>query len=415
MLPPSSICRRQLGPIDRVSKQVLSNECSWQLFRGNGIDWHSWPSSDSGEMKYDAKNGARNLLEGCGKLTRGDSLLVLFESEKLGYYDAGLVDSVRDCAKSLGIKTEFLEVPLSRSGAEPSPDLIAKMKTFDRTLFLARLGDQIRFRRSMSGIRPIVSYALDCEMLASGFGQADYGGFVRLKDAVNSAMGAAQKVSITCPLGTDFEGGGVDYPDEHEDVTIARFPMSVFTPVPTGNFTGTVAQAGFLVGTGSKYYEPYACRLEGVLLVEIEGNRIAGFRGTSADVRAAEAHYRMLAELFDIEKFFVHSWHAGIHPGCDFRQPASSNFERWSGGAFGNPRLMHVHTCGTYAPGEISLNVLDPTISIDGVAVWDRGRFHPERIEGGAEILEVYPDIRSLFDHPSQNCGLGADGQLSFD
>jgi len=365
-------------------------------------------------MEYDMEKGAHNLLIGCGQLKQGDSLLVLYESAELSYYDRAIVDGVRQGAESLGIVASFQEVAFNPQVADPSAELMANMMAADRTLFLARMGDQIRFRPSMDGIRPIVSYALDGDMLASSFGQADYQAFLRLKGAVNSCLAKATDIRVTCPLGTDFEGPCADYSNETGDVTVARFPMSVFTPAPAANFAGKIAQRGFLVGTGSQYYVPYGCELQETLFVNFDGHTITGFEGSEKDVAAAEAHYAHVAEIFDIDKTFVHSWHAGIHPGCDYKQPASASFERWSGGAFGNPRLMHFHTCGAYAPGEISLNILDPTIAIDGVKVWDAGRFYPERIDGGVEIFNEFPQIRDVFENPAQNCGQGSDGQLSF-
>ncbi len=366
-------------------------------------------------IEHDISKGAQNLLAACGGLTEGDRLLVLHESPDLGYYDHAIVDAVRDCAEQLGLVASFLEVPFNQKVSDPDADLIAQMKAADRTLFLARLGDQIRFRESMDGIRPIVSYALDKSMLASSFGQADYQGFVKLKGVVNSALAQARNVRVTCPLGTDFGGPNADYPPTASDVTVTRFPMSVFTPVPAGNFSGKVAQRGFLVGTGSQYYEPYGCRIKDTLMIHFDGHQLTAIEGSPQDVTAAEQHFDLVAGMFNIDRNFVHSWHAGIHPGCDYVQPASASFERWSGGAFGNPRLLHFHTCGAYAPGEISLNVLDPTITIDGVDIWEKGRLYPERLTGGEEIFREFPLIRKVFENPAQNCGLGPDGQLSYD
>ena len=119
-----------------------------------------------------------------------------------------------------------------------------------------------------------------------------------------------------------------------------------------------------------------------------------------------------MAETFGIDPHVMHSWHPGIHPGCAYHAPARDNLERWAGAAFGNPRLLHFHTCGDYAPGEISLNVLDPTVTVDGVAVWDEGAFRPELVPGGAEILARYPCVRAAFEAPVREVGLGPSGRL---
>jgi hypothetical protein len=148
--------------------------------------------------------------------------------------------------------------------------------------------------------------------------------------------------------------------------------------------------------------------------VNFEGNRITGFEGSDSDVAAAKSHYENVAEKYGLDTYFVHSWHAGIHPGCTFPDAAGDNFERWSGSAFGNPRLLHFHTCGAYPPGEISLNVLDATVRIDGVAVWDAGILHPERIEGGAALLDAFPDMKQSFLHPAKDVGQADCGNLRF-
>ena len=358
--------------------------------------------------------GAENLLVNCGGLRAGDRLLVLCEAPENDYYDQNISQAVLKEAEALGILAEAEVVPFEPLGSPVSSELTKRMKAADRVLFLSRTGDQIRFDAAMAGIRPIMSYALDVDMLGSGFGRANYGGFVALKDAVNGMLGGASTIRITCPLGTDFEGPGAAYPSAGAvDVQVDRFPMSVFAPVPAQGFSGVLMQEGFLVGTGSKFYAPYACALNEPLAVHFEGGRLIRFEGNAEDVACAQKHYEHVGEMFDLEPMTMHSWHAGIHPGCAYDRPAAANFERWSGGAFGNPRLLHFHTCGHYAPGEVSLNVLDPTILVDGAAVWESGVFRPELVPGGAEILDQHACIRAVFEAPAQAVGQGPTGRLA--
>ena len=103
-----------------------------------------------------------------------------------------------------------------------------------------------------------------------------------------------------------------------------------------------------------------------------------------------------------------------MHPVCAFNAPASACFERWSGAAFGNLRLLHFHTCGRYPPGEISLNIIDPTVSVDGEKIWEAGVLRPERLPYGVKLLEEFPSLKRSFDHPAKNIGLGETGRLSF-
>lgn len=357
--------------------------------------------------------GARNLLENCAGLRAGDHLLILSEDPSTGFYDPKLAPALAGVAESLGITVCQREVPFSPRACLPPPDLMDQMRAADRTLFLSRIGDQLRFHAGLADIHPVVSYALDCEMLASGFGRAHHAAFVALKDVLNAALAAAREIRVTCPLGTDFSGPGARFPATHGEVTVARFPLSVFSPVPAAGFSGRIAQAGFLTGTGSTYYSPYTLPLDGVLVFKFDGNRLTGFEGQPQDAAAAHAHYTSVGGALGIDPFALHSWHAGLHPGCAYRHNASRDVERWGCGAFGNPRVLHFHSCGNYAPGEISINVIDPTIRLDGTAVWQDGRLYPDRVPGGAEILARYPCAAALFDNPATDIGLTPQGRLA--
>lgn len=361
------------------------------------------------EDAFDAS--ARNLFLNCAGCKPGDRVLIIYETENDGYYDNLLVHDLELAVQRLGMLSFTHGVPLQRSVCDPDPDLSAKMEAVDCTVFLARLGDQIRFRPKNASKCQIVSYALDREMFVSDFGRTHYAAFDQLNQVLNQAISHAQEVRVTCPLGTDFTGTTPQFV-AGGDTTRKRFPVSVSAPIPATTFRGQIAQSGFLTGTGSHYYTPYCCPLEDTLIVQFDGHRITGFQGLDADVTAARAHYEFVGETHGIDTYFVHSWHAGIHPGLRYDHFAGDNTERWSGGAFGNPRVLHFHTCGAYPPGEISLNVVDPTICLDGVAVWENGRLHPERVAGGAEILKAFSDMAAVFANPCDGIGLAPDGRL---
>lgn len=358
--------------------------------------------------------GVENLLMRCGGMRCGDRLLVVHEPAAQGYYGATLAETIARGAGRLGLTVTKRQVPFAPSVDVPCPTVLAEMRAAAVTVFVARLGDQLRFDHTLAAAPAIVCYALDDDMLASSFGTLDHGAMVTLKAGIDAVMAHAERIEVTCPLGTLFHGRLPPGAGPSGDTTVRRFPMSVFSPLPAGGFSGRIAQRGFLTGTGSRYYKPYSCRLNGTLMVEFDANRIVGFDGTDEDVAAARAHYGRVGETFGIDSDYVHSWHVGIHPGCAFMQTAGSDLERWSGGAFGNPRLLHFHTCGAYAPGEISLNVLDPTVIVDGVPLWERGRLMPERLPCRAAFLDDAPTLRAAFDAPAQDCGLDASGALSF-
>ncbi len=354
--------------------------------------------------------GVRNLLFGCAGARAGDSLLILAEDPALGVYEPGLAGAVADSATRFGLDVRRTDIGFEPDAPEIDASLQAAIGAADHTLFLARLGDQLRFCRMPEGARPIVSYALDRAAFASQFGGAPHAAMEALKSAFNTLMTRARHIHVTCPLGSDFEGAApVGEQDEPADVTIRRFPMSVFAPLDARGFSGRVALGGFLLGTGSRYYEPYGLPLHAPLFARFEAGRLRGFEG-DAPVRAeAEAHYARVAAQFGIDADVVHSWHAGIHPACAFPGAAQDNWERWSCAAFGNPRILHFHTCGDYAPGEICWNIIDPTIRVDGVAIWRDGRIDIDRVPGAAAALDRAPGLRALFERPERRIGLGEE------
>jgi hypothetical protein len=357
--------------------------------------------------KADAlRRGALNLLLGCAKAKPTDRLLILHEDASQGYFDAGLAGAVAEAARDLGLSVSFMEVPFQPDAEALDPAQEQAVRAHDHALFLARLGDQLRFKAMPDGSGPVVCYALDREALASPFGTADYAAFVALKACFDSLFTGAREIRFTCPLGTDMRGAAPASPARSGDVSVKRFPMSVFAPLDARAFQGRVAVSRLLVGTGSRYYEPYGVPLGVTLFAEVADGRILRWEGDAAEIARAEAHYAHVAARFGVDGAFVHSWHAGIHPGCGFPGSAHEAYERWSGSAFGNPRLLHFHTCGAYAPGEICWNVVDPTIVVDGALVWDHGRILPDAVPGARALLDASPEIAALFASPERRIGL---------
>ncbi len=355
------------------------------------------------------ERGAYNLLVNCARAAAGDRLLIAYEPAEFGYFDADSVNVVSQAARKLGLGVDTIDVGFNPDNPQLSPDLLARFEAADIILFLARLGDQLRFSDMPQGKKVIVSFALTKEMLGSGFSNGHHDAFMELKADINAVLDAASEVRITCPLGTDVSGRPVMNLQPSGDTSILRFPMSVFTPVPAHSFSGRVA-ISFLTGTGSKYYDDYTIEFDHPVFAMMENGRLQRFDGDPANAARAEAHYDRVANQLGIDRNFVHSWHAGIHPGCGYPWDMRENYERWGGSAFGNPRILHFHTCGAYAPGEISWNVIDPSIEIDGVTYWNHGTFHAERLPCGQSILDRHPCAAALFAHPDPDIGLRAVG-----
>ena len=194
------------------------------------------------------KQGAHNLLVNCAKCTSRNTLLIIRETDDIGCYDLDLCTAIQSAAEDLGLFIQIYVVPLSRGVTGPSEDLDCTMQNTDCTVFLSRLGDQIRFFPKNSPNTQIISYALDCGMLASPFGTIDYQAFEALKGLANAAIFQASDIRVTCPAGTNFGGATFTMPGMAQDTTLKRFPASVFAPILGKGFCGRIAQKKVSVG-----------------------------------------------------------------------------------------------------------------------------------------------------------------------
>lgn len=350
--------------------------------------------------------GATCLLKECVELKRGERLLLVREEPGLNYYDDEIPVNVEETARALGAQVEVLVASDPEQFQQQPDEFLKQLAGFDHVVFFSRIGDQIRFRKNDYLPDITMVYTLSNEMLESSFGTACYCGMMEIKRAIDIAFFTANDVTVTCPLGTELQGKPQWPAGDGHDVSIKRFPMLVPTPVPANGFSGKIVISRFLIGTGCHDYSPYSLMLDEDIVASVENNRITGFSGQAHICEQIEKHYDHVSSLFDIDAYYIHSWHAGIHPGCSYTEPAFDNLIRWSGSAFGSPRLLHVHTCGSYAPGEISWNIKDPTISVDGIKLWEAGHLHPARLESCREIFKDHPRLEQLFNNPYTAIGL---------
>jgi hypothetical protein len=73
--------------------------------------------------------------------------------------------------------------------------------------------------------------------------------------------------------------------------------------------------------------------------------------------------------------------------------------DHWSNSVFGSPRYLHFHTCGDYAPGEICWIVEEPTVKVDGVPLWEKGRINFLEFDQLLQCREQWPVLKIF--HPN--------------
>ena len=343
-------------------------------------------------------SGALNLLQNCLNIKPDTKVLLVCESPKFGWYSAEAGDLMSTAIRHLGAHHTLVEVGHPN---DPPPNTYNQLLDYsDAVIYLARLGDKNRFNDKLFKKQVAMVYARDGRTLASNYASMDHNAMEAFKLMIDKIKMNARHIKITCPLGTDIDCNidTSDYADAR-DVAIRRFPLCVPRPMLADKMNGTVALSRWLTSTGSRSYSPAVCKIDGVVFAETKAGKIIRFHGSRKNVSAIRSHYNFVADQFGIERDTIHSWHAGIHPACSYPHKIDNNPDRWSNNIFGNPRNLHFHTCGAYAPGEICWNVRDPTILIDGTPLWKNGRICFQNFGEINDVVDLWPDLKFSLTH----------------
>ena len=329
-------------------------------------------------LRYDPREGARNLLLNCLGVRPGQRIVIAAEDPSEGFYDAFAVTCIVEVAAELGCRARVIPCACVSGPEALPPSILEAAEKTDHIIFHARAGDQVRFTELPGKATKTMSYALDIGLLGSEFCTLHHLFMLEVLDRFEAQLNAARSWRITCPLGTDVTGTQVPAEGtagDAEDFTLRLFPVPIHRPVSCACMNGRVAVAHWLMSTANHTYEDSFLELDEPLLAVIKGGRIVDFEGPEKLIQQVRSHYRRVASLFGIEEDVVHSWHAGIHPKAFYPLSATSDIMRWGSVAFANPRYLHFHTCGNYAPGEIAWSLFDARVEVDGKVYWDAGRF----------------------------------------
>ena len=338
---------------------------------------------------------AHNLLVNCAGLRRSDSLLIVRENESLGWYKNDISDFILKSANDMGIDAFLHEVgPPEKL---QNKEFYEKMNQYSCVIFFARLGDQNRFENKGFSSKRVMSYVRNCESLASTFGTLDYNLNILIKDAIDRLIETSNKIEINCPLGTNLIGEINKDTSETKEVSVLRFPVLVPKPIDAKPFSGKVVLNNYLTSTGSRVYKPNFLRIDNEVTVTIDNGCINDVQGIPEDVKNFREHYDYVSQKFGIDMNSVHSWHPGIHPGAEDNKFYEYDPDKWSNTVFGQPKYLHFHTCGNYAPGEICWMIPNHTVLIDKKPLWKDGVLMLNDFEHTKGLLEKYPPLKNVF------------------
>jgi hypothetical protein len=342
----------------------------------------------------DLRAGARNLLAGYMKVKQGSELLIVNEPAMDPHTDV----IIQEEARALGAKVLALWADRF-PGPEALPNALVKaFETAELTLFNHPVGGMLR-------LLPIGGTGLKCfnfantdTILGSRFCRIPFETSMAMLKELQQRLDEAKTWRITCPAGTDFEGEVTenDAPKSSKGTgdgfTLLTFPLGVHRPFSSFRSRGLIA-IRWLTPAGIHEFHPNGIRLQTPVLAEIEDGRINGFSGANNEIARLKAFMEKVGTELKKDPFIINSWHTGFNPLAFSPYRDTDSLERWMFLAHSNPRIVHFHTIGTISPGEVSIPVLDPTISMDGEVIWRQGQvafFDKPEI---AAKLRAFPEI----------------------
>ncbi|WP_306115606.1 MULTISPECIES: hypothetical protein [unclassified Roseovarius] len=337
--------------------------------------------------------GAQNLLRHCVELKTAQTLLLVEEDRQIDYFDNAVADIIAGQARELGATVLRFATPRV-DGPDAVPEaLTSAMTHVDHTVFLNRIGDQMRFRSLPGEGTKTMVYTLDVDTLASRAAGYDHRLMQRLVALFNQALEDKTDWHITCPAGTDVSGQ-MPAPEPVSEVdggfAVRLFPMSVHKPIPADTMVGKIVLQRWVTGTNTHAYSPEVHFLDTPITVDVEKGHVVDLQGAAPDVAAFRAHGRMVADKFGLDETLIHSWHHGLNPGTGYFASAGQDPVRWNGMIFGSPRHLHFHTCGDYPPGEINWHILDPTVRFDGEVFLEAGQVAFFESAAASDLLRHY-------------------------
>ncbi len=301
-------------------------------------------------------------------------MLIITEPADASDYDPQVSDALARHAEELGAEAQILEARLA-SGPDDIPDEVLNgMQHAEHTLFLSRLGDQIRFSPAHGAGTKTVAYIRDLDYLGSLFGCTPFALFQAVRDRLLEIIQSASSYRISSSAGTELVGH-VNRTNPRATITefaVTCFPMVIYPPLNCYNLTGTLVLERFLMSTSVHDYESSVLLLDEPVKLHIDNSVIVGFSGARDLVGQVEAHYHRVAEHFGGDPMAVHSWHTGIYPATYHSGHWQHHTASWGEITFASPRYTHFHTCGD-DPGNIATATFDATIEFDDELMWEAG------------------------------------------
>jgi hypothetical protein len=346
-------------------------------------------------LESDARVGARNLLISYLKVKQGSELLIVNEPTM----DRRAVEILEEEAKALGVRVLTMWTDRFKGPEVLSNALVKAFEAAEITLFNHQVGGMLRLLPIGGTGLKCFSFADSLEILGSQFCRVPYEVSAAILNVVQKQLDSARSWRITCPAGTDLIGSLTaeelapkPLKGRTDGFTLLTFPLGVHRPFSTFQASGQLA-VRWLTPSGIHEFEPAGIRLDKPVVMDIDNGRVTGVSGAPGEVSRLKTYLEAVGQEVGKDPYIVNSWHAGLNPLAFSPYRDTDSLERWMFMAHSNPRLVHFHAVGEVQPGEMSVPVLDPTISMDGDVIWDRGRLVLLEREDIKASLEGIPEL----------------------
>jgi hypothetical protein len=323
--------------------------------------------------------GTDNLLLNCAELKSGQKVLVVNEPAQWAERDA--IEYIEERARELGGIVQSVWTGRPTSPEAIPPDLAHSIRDADLTIFNHQVGAMLRFRPiDGKGVR-VLNYATTGRLLEAEFCRIPYALWTKASKLIGQELRQAKQWRITCPLGTDLAGTVPTSERERkggnaDGFALRTFPIGTHPPTSCMNASGKIA-VRWLTSSGIFDIGSQGVRLDGVVHIELQCGHVTNFSGQTGAVRQARDFLLSVGEKLGKDGLVVNSWHGGVNPQVFSPWHDTDSLEAWMRLATNNPRMVHFHAVGEPIPGEISVPIIDPTVTIDGARLWEGGRFTP--------------------------------------
>ncbi|HVZ54319.1 MAG TPA: hypothetical protein VG986_20310 [Pseudolabrys sp.] len=346
--------------------------------------------------------GIDNLLINCAEVKSGAN--VLFINEPSFFIERDAVEAMEERARMLGATVTSLWTGRAGGPDSIAESIIKQIEAADITIFNHTMGAMLRLRPIAGGGIRVLNYATTRSLLESDYARVAHNLWAEASKMAIQEINRVRRWHITCDLGTEVEG--VVPESESQGIkgmdafAIRTFPIGTHRPTSSMQARGRLAVRWF-TSASLHDFGSQGIKLEEPIMLEFADGKIRGFTGNQRLIDKTVDYLEEVGNKTHKEGMMINSWHAGINPQTYSPwNDDNDSLEAWMNVAHNSPHILHFHAIGESIPGELSVPIIDPTVTMDDKKMWQGGRFLPlERPEFVAVTKRYENGERAFVDN----------------